>query len=176
MLKFIETTEWLLLRLGIVSGFATLIITFVITIDVGGRSLFNAPLHSSTEISELLLVALVFFGLAAAQQNRQNYSIDIVTRHLPTTVQQVLEIFAYLVSIVVVWLLAWLSTRQAISAYERGEAGFGIISFPIWPGRFILAFGLWLLVLQFFFDVIRLVTGQPRAEPTSDELVGGDVT
>lgn len=176
MLKFIETTEWLLLRLGIASGFATLIITLVITIDVGGRSLFNTPLHSSTEISELLLVALVFLGLAAAQQNRQNYSIDILTRHLPTTVQRVLEIVTQLASIVVVWLLAWLSTRQAISAYERGEAGFGIISFPIWPGRFILAFGLWLLVLQFFFDVIRQVTGQPRAAPTSDELVGGDVT
>jgi len=176
MLKFIEATEWLLLRLGIASGSATLLITLVITIDVGGRSLFSAPLHSSTEVSELLLVALVFFGLAAAQQNRQNYAIDILSRHLPMATQRVLESVGYLFSMGVIGLLAWLSTRQAISAYDRGEAGFGIISFPIWPGRFVLAFGLWMLVLQFIFDFIRQITGQPRAAPTADELVGGDVT
>ena len=176
MLKSIETVEWLILRLGIASGFATLLITIIISIDVGGRSLFSAPLHSSTEISELLLVALVFFGLAAAQQNRQNYAIDILSRHLPMSDQRVLEAIGYILSMIVVGLLAWLSTRQAISAYDRGEAGFGIISFPIWPGRFVLAFGLWLLVLQFIFDIIRQLMGQPRAAPTEDELVGGDVT
>ena len=176
MLKSIETVEWLILRLGIASGFATLLITVIISIDVGGRSLFSAPLHSSTEISELLLVALVFFGLAAAQQNRQNYAIDILSRHLPMSAQRVLEAIGYILSMIVVGLLAWLSTRQAISAYDRGEAGFGIISFPIWPGRFVLAFGLWLLVLQFIFDIIRQLMGQPRAAPTEDELVGGDVT
>lgn len=176
MLKSIETAEWLILRLGIASGFATLLITIIISIDVGGRSLFSAPLHSSTEISELLLVALVFFGLAAAQQNRQNYAIDILSRHLPMATQRALEAIGYILSMIVVGLLAWLSTRQAISAYDRGEAGFGIISFPIWPGRFVLAFGLWLLVLQFIFDIIRQLMGQPRAAPTEDELVGGDVT
>ena len=36
--------------------------------------------------------------------------------------------------------------------------------------------GLWLLVLQFIFDIIRQLMGQPRAAPTEDELVGGDVT
>jgi TRAP-type C4-dicarboxylate transport system permease small subunit len=176
MLRPIETVEWLIQRLGVASGFATLLITVVISIDVAGRAVFSAPLHSSTEVSELLLVAMVFLGLAAAQQNRQNYAIDVFSRHLPTTVQWTLEVIGYLFCVGVVGLLAWLSTRQAISAYERGEAGFGIISFPIWPGRFVLAFGLWLLVLQFIFDTIRLVTGQPPAAPAGDEGVEGDVT
>lgn len=176
MINLIGVIERLILRLGITSGFATLLITIVISIDVAGRTLISAPLHSSTEVSELLLVAMVFFGLAAAQQNRQNYAIDVLSRHFPPAIQRFLEILGYLFSLCVVGLLAWLSTRQAISAYKRGEAGFGIIAFPIWPGRFVLAFGLWLLVLQFFFDMVRQLVGQPRAAPTEDELVGGDVT
>jgi len=176
MLKLIESTETLILRLGIVSGFATLLITIVISIDVGGRAVFSAPLHSSTEISELLLVAMVFFGLAAAQQNRQNYAIDILSRHFPPAMQRVVEAVGYLFSLAVVALLAWLSTRQAFSSYERGEAGFGIVAFPIWPGRFVLSLGLWLLALQFAFDTIRQLIGQPRVAAEPDGFVGGDPT
>lgn len=162
MLPLIQAVEGLLLRLGIASGFATLLITIVVVLDVAGRSLFNAPLDMSTEISELLLVVLVFLGLAAAQQNRQNYAIDIASRHLPQGLQLLVENLGYLFSLALVATLAWLSTKQAYSAFLRGEAGFGIIPFPIWPARFILAIGLWLLSLQFVCDIIRYLIGAPR--------------
>ena len=41
--------------------------------------------------------------------------------------------------------------------------GFGIVAFPIWPARIVLAVGLWLLALQFLCDIYRLATGQTRA-------------
>ncbi|MDX2157882.1 MAG: TRAP transporter small permease [Hyphomicrobiaceae bacterium] len=162
MLQLIEAVERLLSRLGILSGFATLLITLVVVLDVAGRAIFSAPLHMSTEISELLLVVLVFLGLAAAQQNRQNYAIDIASRHLPQGLQLLVEHLGYAFSLVLVGVLAWLSTKQAYSAYERGEAGFGIIPFPIWPARFILAIGLWLLAVQFLCDILRYLMGAPR--------------
>lgn len=162
MLQLIEAVERMLARLGVLSGFATLLIMLVVVADVAGRALLNAPLHMSTEVSELLLVMLVFLGLAAAQQTRQNYAIDIVTRHLPTGLQLLVEHLGYLFSLVLVAVLAWLSTKQAYSAFERGEAGFGIIAFPIWPARFILSIGLWLLALQFVCDILRYLMGAPR--------------
>ena len=173
MLQLIEAVEWLLLRLGIASGLATLLITIVVVIDVAGRAIFSSPLHSATEISELLLVVLVFLGLAAAQQNRQNYAIDVATRHLPPGVQAALELLGFIFCLAVVVVLAWLSTKQAFNAYERGEAGFGIIPFPIWPARFILAAGLWLLVVQFVCDIIRHIVGRPRAVAAEGDIVGG---
>lgn len=162
MLPLIQAVEWLLSRLGIASGFATLLIMLVIVLDVAGRSLLNAPLHMSTEISELLMVVLVFLGLAAAQQNRQNFAIDIASRHLPPGLQVLVEHLGYLFCLVLVGVLAWLSTKQAYSAFERGETGFGIIAFPIWPARFILALGLWLLALQLLCDILRYLMGVPR--------------
>lgn len=162
MLPLIEAVERLLSRLGIVSGFATLLITLVIVVDVAGRALFNAPLHMSTEISELLMVVLVYLGLAAAQQNRQNFAIDIASRRLPAAVQALVETLGYVFSLALIATLAWLSTKQAYSAFERGEAGFGIISFPIWPARFILALGLWLLALQLLCDILRYFLGASK--------------
>ena len=172
MLHFIEGVEWLLLRLGIVSGFATLVVTLVVVADVAGRSLISQPLEMATEISEFLMVVLVFLGLAAAQQNRQNYAIDVAARHLPLRLQLLLEHLGYLFSLVLVAVLAWLSTKQAISAFQRGETGFGIIAFPIWPARFVLALGFWLLALQFVCDLLRYILGAPRVVTAGEAQIG----
>lgn len=162
MIALVNRLEKFLLYLGIISGFATLLIMVIVVIDVAGRAIFNAPLHSGVEISELLLVSLVFLGLAAAQQQRQNFAIEIATRHLPTRMQTAIELIGYLVCLGIVILLAWPSSNQAIDAFVRNEQGFGIVAFPIWPARIILAVGLWLLAIQFLCDIYRLATGQPR--------------
>lgn len=162
MLWFVTGIERLLIRLGVLSGFATLLIMVIICIDVVGRAFFNSPMHSGVELSELLLVSLVFFGLAAAQQQRQNFALEIATRHLPMRVQVIVELVGYVACLMIVILLAWPSTIQAITSIERGESGFGIVAFPVWPARIVLAAGLWLLALQFLCDIYRLTTGQTR--------------
>lgn len=172
MLSLIERVETVLSRLGIASGFATLLIMLVIVVDVTTRTLFNSPIEMSTEVSELLMVVLVFLGLAAAQQNRQNYAIDIASRHLPRLLQGILENLGYLFCLALVGTLAWLSTKQAVTAYDRGETGFGTIPFPIWPARFILAFGFWLLTLQFACDILRYLMGRPRIDPAAEGSIG----
>lgn len=162
MLALIEVVERLLARLGIASGLSTLLITLIVVVDVAARGLLNQPIHGATELCELLLVAMVFFGLAAAQQERQNYALDIAVRHLPGSVQSFLELVSHLFCLGLVLVLSWLSTKQAISSFERGEAGFGIFPFPIWPARFVLAIGFWMLAAQFLCDTIRHVMRRPR--------------
>ena len=111
-------------------------------------------------------------SLPAAQQQKQNFSVEILTQHLPGWLQRALELFACLACLAIIVLIAWPSTKQAITSFERGEAGFGIVPFPIWPARAILAAGLWLLAAQFAFDAIRLLAGgearhaQAKVDPT----------
>lgn len=134
----------------------------IVVIDVVGRAALNEPLHSGIEISQLLLVSLVFLGLSAAQQQRQNFAIEVFTRNLPVPVQHAFKLVGYVVCLGIVALLAWPSTNQAISSFNRNEMGFGIVAFPIWPARIVLAVGLWLLAVQFLCDIYRLATGQVR--------------
>lgn len=162
MTALVERIERLLVRLGIISGFATLVIIMIVVIDVAGRAIFNNPLHMGVELSELLLVSLVFLGLAAAQHQRQNFAIEVFTRNLPVRVQNAFELVGYVVCLGIVILLAWPSTNQAISSFNRNEMGFGIVAFPIWPARIVLAVGLWLLALQFLCDIYRLATGHAK--------------
>jgi len=162
MTALIGRIERMLVWLGVVSGFATLVIMVIVVIDVTGRAAFNAPLHSGVEISELLLVSLVFLGLASAQQKRQNFAIEVLSRHLPPKAQKGLELVGSLACLVIVVLLAWPSAHQAISSFNRNEMGFGIVAFPVWPARILLALGLWLLAVQFAIDILRILTGRAR--------------
>ncbi|WP_166652479.1 TRAP transporter small permease [Enterovirga rhinocerotis] len=157
-----------MLALSIVSGFATLLIIVIVTVDVAGRFLFNMPFHGGVEASELLMVVLVFFGLAAAQQQRQNYTIELLVRHLPPQAQRGFELVGYLVCFVIVVMLAWPSTKQALSSFERGEAGFGVVPFPLWPARILLAVGLWLLAVQFLCDIYRFFADRPHPAEAVD--------
>ncbi|MFM9846785.1 MAG: TRAP transporter small permease [Hyphomicrobiaceae bacterium] len=162
MIALIERVERMLLSLSISCGFATLLIVFIVVLDVAGRFLLNMPFHSGVELSELLLVILVFLGLAAAQQQRQNYAIEILTQHFPGWLQQIFELAGYVACLFITVVLAWPSSKQAVASFERGESGFGIVPFPLWPARVILAIGLWLLCVQFLCDIYRHVVGLPR--------------
>src|SRR3546814_20875277 len=103
------------------------------------------------------MVALVFFGLAAAQQQRQNFSIELLVRHFPRRVQGAFELFGYVTCLLIVVILACPSSTQALVSFERGEAGCGIVSFPPWTAPTLLAIWLWLLPPQFPGSTHRLV-------------------
>src|SRR3546814_16332734 len=131
MTALFELFERLMLSLLVLSVFATLLIILIVVADVTGRFLFNAPFHGGVELSELLMVALVFFGLAAAQQQRQNFSIELLVRHFPRRVQGAFELFGYVPCLLIVVVLAWPRSKQALVSLESGAAGFGIGFFPL---------------------------------------------
>ena len=158
--RLVDSLEAALLKLGVLGGFGTLLIMLIVCVDVAGRSMLNAPLHSGVELSELLLVSLVFLGLAAAQQQRQNFAVEVLARHLPPVLQRGLELAGLLACLGIVAVIAWPSTKQAVASFERGETGFGIVPFPVWPARAVLALGLWLLAVQFGCDAYRILGGR----------------
>ncbi|WP_170216266.1 TRAP transporter small permease [Allostella humosa] len=158
-----RTIQRLALGLGILSGFGTVVMMLLIVADVAGRTFFNVSLPGSSELAELLLVAMIFLGLAAAQQRREHFNIELATQYLPPLVKQVVALAGWVISLAVVGLLAWLSSKQAWTAFLRDEASYGIIAFPIWPARMLIAFGLALLAVQILLDIAGTLRPRPAA-------------
>lgn len=147
--------------LGVLSGVAILLITLIVVADVSLRTVFNAPVRGATESSTLLMVAMVYLGLAAVQRNKANFRVEIVVNLLPGGARRALDAFTTLLSVVVIALLAWHNANEAIAATRRGEMSVGAITFPVWPARIIIAFGLFTLLMQLLIDMVRLVLGHP---------------
>lgn len=150
--------------LGVASSFAVILITLAIVFDVVGRYFLNAPIDGASEFAVTSMIAVVYFGLMAAQRNNGNFRVDMLVRALPRTAQQALEIVWRAVAAGVLILLSWLSTMEAINSAQMGEASFGTIAFPIWPSRILLAIGLWALSAQIVLEFVQHVRNFGRPE------------
>ena len=80
MLNYIfQTSNKLLLGLCVISLTALVLIT---VIDVLGRYLLSLPLPGTTEITEIILGALIFGGITILQLHAQGFDIRISAQYL----------------------------------------------------------------------------------------------
>ena len=147
--------------LALASSIAVLAITIAIVIDVVGRSVWGVPLDGASEFAVTALIAVVFLGLARAQRTGGNFRVDLVIRLLPSSLRWILEALWRVIAAVLVGLLAWLSVVEATNATAIGESTYGTVTFPVWPARIILAFGLCVLFLQLVVEIVRICIGLP---------------
>ena len=64
-------------------------------------------------------------------------------------------------------LLCWQGVGEALYSWELSEATMGTVRFPLFPARFVLAAGTFLLLVQLALDVFddlsRMVRGEAAA-------------
>lgn len=101
-------------------------------IDVVGRYVFNSPLVGATELTELLLVGVVFLGLPAVTLDRGHVAVNLLSDRLPARLRPVRE---FAVSIVVAALLCAIAWRIWMQGNQL--AGYGgtteTLDFPLAP-------------------------------------------
>lgn len=134
--------------LATVAGLLTALITLVACLDVAARALANRSIPGASEVAVVLLVALVFLGFAAAESKGENFSVTLLVQALKPRTRRVLHVVANLLSLAAIALLAWFSWTRGIASTLASEASYGTISFPVWPSRLLIAFGLTMLALQ----------------------------
>ena len=85
-----------------------LCVMMVLTVvDVVGRYVFNAPLAGATEMTELLLSAVIFIGLPAATLDREHVTVDFLTDRLNGGIERVRVPAIALLSAVIMAVVAW---------------------------------------------------------------------
>jgi TRAP-type C4-dicarboxylate transport system permease small subunit len=110
-------------RIDAVLGFAASVILFALMlitfVDVVARYLFNFPLRGAFEISELLLLVLIFAGLPLVSHADEHVTMDFIDHMLPEPVLRALERLVHALCAAVLFFLAWLIWIKAgkIAAY-----------------------------------------------------------
>ena len=75
--------------------------------DVLGRYIMTAPVPGSTEMTELLLAAVVFLGLPAASIDNDHIAVDVLTSRLEGMRARLMEVGISIVSASVLAVVAW---------------------------------------------------------------------
>ena len=151
------------------------VMIFPTTLDVILRYIFNAPLPEMFQLTEFMMVAVVYLAIAYVQQLKDHIKIEIVTQWLPQKVQEGLDLFGYLVGLVIFAIITWQSGRLAWEAWETQDYTMGIVQFPLWPAKTILPIGVGLFCLRLLVDIVigLLKLGHSQAE--QKEQVKGEM-
>ncbi|HSV17729.1 MAG TPA: TRAP transporter small permease [Casimicrobiaceae bacterium] len=139
--------------LAVVAGVLVALIMLVTCLDVLSRTAVNRSIQGASELVVLFLVALVFLGLAGAQASGSNFSVTILVRLLSRKARRVISAMTTLIALVAVGFLTWFSWTRAIASVAAREESYGVIPFPVWPSRLIIAIGLTMLVVQLLVEL-----------------------
>ncbi len=84
--------------------FGMMLLTFA---DVVGRYLFNRPIPGSFEVTELLLLVLIFAGLPLVSHADEHVTMDFIDRVLPASVVAIWVRVMHAVCAAIMFFLAW---------------------------------------------------------------------
>ncbi len=98
---------------------AMMLLTFV---DVVGRYVFNRPVRGAFEVTELMMLVLIFAGLPQVTYANEHALMDFIDRLLDARAQRLLERAVQAVSAAVMFLLAWLVWLKADRIWAYRDA------------------------------------------------------
>jgi TRAP-type C4-dicarboxylate transport system permease small subunit len=149
--KMLGVFSYALSRLGCLSLFIMMCLTVV---DVIGRYVFNSPILGAFEMTEFLVLITVFSFLGYAQAQKSHVTVDIIFDRFPRSARQTISIINYLVSLIVVFVIAWMGFEKAVETYHTGEKPLNL-SVPDYPFIFFLSLGAAIMCIEFIRDIIR---------------------
>ena len=141
---------------NVISQIFAAILTLVVAADAAGRYLFNRPIPGSLEITELMMVFIVFLAFAYVDSKDGHVRVDLVISRLPRKVQPYIDCLDTVISLGIMAIIAWQSVLYSLELRQSGNvsAYWGI---PISPFLWIVAFGCLLFCFQLILRILRAV-------------------
>jgi len=138
--KVVNRLSYLLGTLGMVFIFLIMVMT---TADVTKRFTLGSSLGGSVEVSQMLLVGMVFLALAWAEVTNSHVRVDLIFERLPRKMKPSVNLFARLICFATVVFLVYATILYAESQFIKGEVIWaGTFQIQLWPARFSIVLGL----------------------------------
>lgn len=141
--------------------------------DIVGTQVLLIPVPGPRELTESTMVLIVFGALAYAQIRRAHIRVELVYFQMPPRIRAGMDVITDLAAIAFFGLILHQAIPEAQYSMQIGEATVGLIRFPLWPARMILAAGCALMILQLLLhlveDIGRVRSGAPLK---TDPLAG----
>ena len=141
--KLLETLSGLLAGIAL---FAIMLLTFL---DVAGRKLLDNSITGSLELTELLMVVVIFGALPLVSERGEHVVFDSMDPYLPEFVQKIQRALVHLLCAAALLALGWLMWKTGGDFLETGET---TAQLKILKAPFIYGMGL----LCAFTGVIHL--------------------
>lgn len=131
-----------------------------VTVDVAARTLFNAPLPGTGEITaSWYMVAVAFLPLGWVTLRDQHVTADLFVARMSARRQAVVAVMTDILSMTYLVAFVWQTWISAMKNTQRGEVWeiFGGY-LPVWPVRWILPVAGTVMLLAFLSRLMSRLT------------------
>ena len=147
----------------------TFLLSFLVVADVIGRVVFNRPVKGTPEIVSMSIVIVCFLLAGYAVQSGSMLRADLLAGLFGKRTPHISSLLSGVLGAAFFALIVWGSYEPALHAWTSGEfEGEGALRVPVWPARFVVILGAFLVVItyvgQALSAAVALVRGTPPAE------------
>lgn len=123
------------------------------TADVAGRYIFKTPIAGVFELTEFMMVCVVFLSLAFTQSRKGHVEVDLFVSRLPAGFQRVVARINSLLTFLVLVLIAWKSFERAMELRGLKECS-GTLAIPVYPFLFVVALGAAVMAVEVLRNIV----------------------
>lgn len=147
-------------------GYATVIFTAIMFINVVMRNVTRTGLVWSNELSSYLNILAVFFVISAGFKHGDHVGVDAFVRLLPEKLQDPMAIISNLISLFFCGMISYLASRLVV--LQVGQAS-PVLSIP-----FSVLYGI--MVVGMIFSCVRIILNIAKIIKRPEEPIsGGDL-
>ena len=145
---------------GLLSGIALFAIMVLTFLDVGGRKLLDNSITGSLELTELLMVVVIFGALPLVSERGEHVVFDSLDPYLPNVIKKIQRALVHLLCGAALLGLGWLMWQTGTDFLQSGET---TAQLQILKAPFIYGMGV-LCAFTGFIHLTLTVTEQEENE------------
>jgi TRAP-type transport system small permease protein len=157
----------------LISGASILFVMFVDTWDVISTNVLRTAVAGTFEITQSVMVMVVFGGLAYTQSKRGHIRMELLYMNVSRKKQAMMDLFSEIAAVIYFIGMIYTSGVEMVASWKVQEISVGLIQFPIYPVRTILVFGVAVLLLQLVVDIyddLQIIRGKQQVGPAEVAL------
>ena len=138
---------------GILGAISLILLSLLTVADVLLRFFFNSPIVGSYELTEYLLIPIVFFAIPWATKEKSNVRVDLIVGRIRNRRRAVIYAISCALSIIVTSVFAWFTIPQTLYIFEV-HIDSEMLNIPAWPFYLLTALSFFIL---FFILIDNLI-------------------
>lgn len=130
-----------------VSGWLLSAITFLLVLNLVSRG-FGVSIQGLLELSTAIFISVIYLGISHCEETNDHINVNFILQRVPQKVRDALNIFNYLLAIIVGSMIAYAAFASASKSLISNETVPGTAPLPVAPAKFVIAIGVVAFVLQ----------------------------
>jgi len=127
------------------------VVVLLIVVDVTGRYVLRMPVRGSVELVEVMMIIIIFGGMAATALAKGHVRVDVLIGRFPPTAQLVITACANLLTVGIVAIISWRNFAEGLYL-ESSHYVTLMLQLPLWTFAIVSSFFIGVFAIAFLVD------------------------